>query len=188
MATPYSSARMPVYGIHRNDLVNENFQATIGNDGIDMGSESFYPPSHNEVQASYPYTLPFQKPNSYFQPQMGFAPTFPTNGVVTYNGGFPPSFQPHNAVPYFQSRPSFTPALSPISGPSTSTPSPVPVRKEEHKVLTKLKPRRKHATRNATQTAKGELLVGKPKKRRGPNKRPPGSGFSNLLVGLFRPR
>jgi hypothetical protein len=162
-ATPYSSTHMPVYGIHRNDLVNPNYQGTIGNDGIDMGSESIYPLSHNEVQACYPYSLPLGKQDySYFPPQMGFAP-------------------------YFQSRPSFASTLSPISGPSTSTPSPVPVRKEVHKA-TKPKPRGKRVTRNATQTAKGGLLIGKPKRQRGPNKRPPGSAFSNLLVGSFRPR
>jgi hypothetical protein len=110
MATAtYSSAPMPLYDIQRNDLVNPNCQATIGNDGFDMGSkESFYPLSLNEVQApTSQYTLPIQQPNncSYFQPpQMGFAPTFPTNGVM-YNGGLPPTFQPYNAVAHLQAQP-----------------------------------------------------------------------------------
>lgn len=200
MAAIYSSAPMPLYDIHRNDFVNQDYQVPI-TDGFDMGSEeSFNHLSLNVVQApTFPYPLPFQQPNnlSYFQPpQVGLRPTFPTNQVA-YNGGFTPgfapTFQPYNAA-QFQTLPSYTPALSSTSGPSTSlqgalTPSPAPllqkkVRKANPK--SKSKSRRKHVTRNATQTAKGELLISKPKRQRGPNKRPPGTAFSNLLVGSFR--
>jgi hypothetical protein len=185
---------MPLYDIHRNDFVNQNYQAPITN-GFDMGSEeSFNPLSLNEVQApTFPYPLPFQQPNnlSYFQPpQMGLRPTFPTNQVA-YNGGFTPTFQPYNAA-HFQTLPSYTTALSPTSGPSTSlqgalTPSPAPLlQKKVLKANPKSKSRGKHVTRNAAQTAKGELLINKPKRKRGPNKRPPGTAFSNLLVGSFR--
>ena len=193
--TVYSSAPMPLYDVHRSDFGNQNYQATIGNDGFGMGSEeSFYPSTLNKVQApSFPFPVPFQQPNncSYFQPpQMGFAPTFPTNGV-TYNGGLPPTLQPYNAATHFQTQPKFTMALSPTSDSSTSlqgglTPSPIPLRKEMKKANPKSKSKGKRVTRNATQFAKGELLIGKPKRQRGPNKRPPGTAFSTLLVRSFR--
>lgn len=50
----------------------------------------------------------------------------------------------------------------------------------------KPKSKGKQATRNVAQSAKRELLIGKPKRKRGPNKRPPGTAFLDLLVGSFR--
>jgi hypothetical protein len=187
---------MPLYDIHRKEYVNPNYQAAIGNDGVDVGSEgTFYPLSVNQVQAPLAYPLQLQQANncSYVQhPQMGFVPTFPTNGVM-YNGGFPHTFQPYNAVPQYHPQPSFTPVLSPpTSGPSTpsqggpSTPSPVGLRKQVQKASAKSKSKGKSVTRNAAQTAKGQLLLGKPKRQRGPNKRPPGTAFSSLLVRSYR--
>ena len=192
----YSSVPRILFDIHRNDFVNQNYQVPV-NDGFNMGSEeSFYPPSLNEVQApSFPYTINFQQQNNlpYSQPpQMGSAPTFPMNGV-TYNGGMAPIFQPYTGIHYLQTpAPSFTTAPSLASSSSTSlryplTPSPIPLLKEVQKASpTKSKSKGKQVTRPAAQTAKVELLIGKPKRKRGPNKRPPGTAFSNLLVGSFR--
>ena len=189
-----SSAPIRLCDMQRNDFLKEKYHAPI-NDSFDKGSEeSFYPLSLNEVQApTFPYPLPFQQPInlSYFQPsQMGCAPTFPANGV-TYNGRMAPTFRPYTGPAYFQTpTTSFTAAPSLASSSSTSlqypwTPSPVPLRKEVQKANTKSKSRGKRVTRNVTQSAKGELLIGKPKGQRGPNKRPPGAAFSNLLVGSF---
>jgi len=182
---------MPLYDVHRNDFVNQNYQVTIGNN---MGSEgSHYLLSLNKVQAPFAYPLPFQQqPNCSYsqQPQMGFAQSFPSN-EITYHGGFPHTFQLHNAVPQSQGQPSFNTALSPTSGPLTPPqggpliPYPVP-RKAVQKATSKSKAKGKRVTRNAMQTAKGELLINKPKRQRGPNKRPPGTAFSNLLVRSFR--
>ncbi|KAF8500310.1 hypothetical protein F5888DRAFT_1633073 [Russula emetica] len=188
--TTNSSAPMPFYDIHRKDYVNQDYQVQVNN-GFNTGSEeSFYPMSLNEVQATaFQYPPPFQHPNrlAYFQPQMGLAPTF-RNGV-TYNGGMAPTFQPHPRLPYFQtSAPSFTTVPSSASSSSTLpqhplTPSP-PLRKEVQKAKLKSKSSGKHVTRNATQSTKRELLAPKPRRKRGPNKRPPGTAFLNLLDGL----
>jgi hypothetical protein len=93
-------------------------------------------------------------------------------------------------VPHFQPQPSFTGVLSPTSGPSTSpqgalSPSPASVRKKVQKANPKSKENAKRTTRNATQFAKRELLTGNPKRKRSPNKRPPGTSFSDLLVRSF---
>ena len=182
----YSSVPKPHYDIHRNDFQLAN-QFTIGNDGLNMGSEgSFYPLSLNEVLEPPLQPRPLQQP--YYQPfQMGFAPTFPSNGSM-YNGlgGLLP--QPHNAVRHFQSQP--TSVLGQISGPATSpqggalSPCPVPLRKELQKP-SKSKTKGKRVARNLLRSAKGGLITRKPKRLRGPNKRPPGTAFSSLLVRSF---
>ncbi|KAF8506094.1 hypothetical protein F5888DRAFT_502313 [Russula emetica] len=185
--TTHSSAPMPFYDIHRNDYVNQSYQVPVNN-GFDTGSEeSFYPMSLNGVQA---HPLHSQQPDNfaYFQSQMGLAPTFQTN--VTYNGGMAPTFQPYTMLPHLQTlAPSFTMAPSLASSSSTSvqyplTPSPIPSCKEVLKSNLKSKSRGKHITRNATQSSKRELLAAKPRRKRGPNKRPPGTAFLNLLDGL----
>lgn len=81
-----------------------------------------------------------------------------------------------------------TPAL-PFHQPSSSslyyalTPT-VPLHVQ--KANPKPKSKGKQATRNVAQSAKRDLLIGKLKRKRGPSKRPPGTAFLNLLVGLFR--
>ena len=194
-ATIYPSASAPLYDNKRNEFLNENYQVPI-NGGSDMGSEQpFYPPSLNGMLAPpFSYPLNFQQPNnlSYFQhPQMGLAQTFPTNGVM-YNGGMAPTFQPFTGPPHYQAlAPPFTMAPSLASSSSTSlqyglTPSPVPFRKDLQKVNHKSKSSGKHTTRNAAQSAKREVLIENRRRKRGPNTRPPGTTFSNLLVGSSR--
>lgn len=191
-ATIHPSVPTPL-DIHSNDIFNQNYQAPI-NSTFGMGSGgSFYSPSLNRVQPpTFPYPLPFQHPNvPYFEPsQVGPAPPFQSN-QVTYNGGLPSTFQPYSAaVPHFQTQTSFTTVLRPTYSSSTSlqgalTPSLASLSKKVQKANPKSKGNGKRATRNATQSAKRELLTGKAKRRRGPNKRPPGTSFSDLLVRSF---
>ena len=189
-ATYSSSAHKPLYDIHRNDFANQNYQVSI-NDGLNMGSqESFHPLSLNEVQAPDSPHLPLQQSNniSYFQPpQMGFTPTFATNGV-TYIGGMAPNFQPYSGLRYFQTPvPSFTTPPSLASSSSTSIQSPLTTSPFLSRKGRKTNPKAKLRGKRVTwQTAKGSLLIGKPKRQRGPNKRPPGTAFSSLLVRPFR--
>jgi hypothetical protein len=194
-ASLYPSASMAPYDISRNDFVNQNYQLLINN-GFDMGSEqSLYPSSLNVVQAPgllrpFPYQLPNN--TAYFQPpQIKLAQTFPTNGAI-YNGGIAPTLQPYTGLPYLQTAaPSLMSPQSLASSSSTPsqyglTPSPIPFGKELHKADTKRKSKGKSATRNAAQAAKRGLLIGKQTRRnRGPNRRPAGTAFSNLLVGSF---
>ena len=198
-AAIYSSALIPQYDNRRKDFLNQKYQFST-NDGFNMSFEDrYYPLSLDEVQAPiFQYPLPSQQPNnlSYFQtPQMDLVPTFPTNGV-TYNGGMAPTFQPFTGLPHFQTQTSsYITAPSSSSGSSTSsstplqyglTPSPIPLRKGVQKANSKPKARGKRATRNAAQSVKRQLLIGKAKRKpRGPNKRPPGTAFSNLLVSSF---
>ncbi len=190
MAITYSSVPASLYDVHPNDFPNQGHQVPI-NRSFDVGSGKSFP-----AHSLFPYPLPFQQPNevSYFQPppQVELAPTFPTNGVA-YNGGMAHNFQPYNAVPYLQTQPSFISASSTISDSSSSrqgalTPASAPsVRKQLQKANSKSKSDGKRVTRNATQYAMRELLTGQPKRKRGPNKRPPGTSFSDLLVRSFRP-
>lgn len=194
-ATVYSSVPTAPYDIHPNGFLNQNYE--VPNDGtFGMGSaESFYPPPLNEAQTpTFPYSLPFQHPDnlSYFKPpQVGLVPTFPTNRV-TYSGGLQPTSQPYNAVPHhLQSQSLSTTVLSPSGDPSTSlqgalTLSAASLRKKIQKTNKKSKGRGKSATGNVTQSAKRELLSGNPRRKRRPNKRPPGTSFSDLLVRSFR--
>ena len=184
--TIYSSVPTPLYDIH-NDFLNQNYQ--VPNDGtFGMNTtEYFYTPSLNEVQIPLPHpnNISFSKP-----PQVGLAPTFPTNRV-TYNGGLPPTFQPYNAVPHSQAQSSFTTVLSPTCGSSESTSLRGPLTPSSGPVTLHQKKKEKgnpgkRATRNATQSAKHQLLTGNPRQKRGPNKRPPGTSFSDLLVCSFR--
>jgi hypothetical protein len=185
---------MPLYDIHGNGYVNQNYQlpANNGFDTDSVSEETFFPSSLNEVQAPYfPSPLPFEQPNNagYFQPQTGSVPTFQTNGV-TFNGGLPvaSTFQQFTGFPHFQTQPpSLTTAPSLDSSSSTSlqyplTPSP-PLRKEVQKANPKKKSKGKQVTRNATQTAKQEFIAPETSKKRGPNKRPQGTAFAALLVG-----
>jgi len=200
MAAATSNPSVPTYpyDIHPNDFLrifNQNYPFPVnGTFGMGPG-ESFYIPSLNEAQApTFPYFLPSQHPNNLCHiksSQAGLAPTFPTDRV-TYNGGLPPTFQSYNAVPHLQIQPSFTTSLSRTSGSSTSllsasTPSPASLLREKvHKANSKSKEKGKRATRNAAQSAKSELLTGNQKRKRGPNKRPPGTSFSELLVRSSR--
>lgn len=181
-ATIYSSAPVPLYDIYRDDPSNHNYEVPI-NDQFEMSFEELYSSqSLNEVQA---YSFPQQ--TTYSQvPQMGLARPFPK-----YNGGMA-TFQPFTGVPQvsFQTPPPLTAASSFASSSSSLqyplTPPPAPVCKEVQKANAKTKLNGKRATRNVTQVAKRGLLSSKPKKKRGPNKRPPGTAFSNLLVSSSR--
>ena len=166
------------YDTHPNDFLNQGYQVPI-NDTFGMGhGEYFYPPSINEVQPpNILYPAPFQHPNNvpYFEPQVGLAPTC----------------QPYSAVPHFQTRPSLTRTLSPASDPESSPSfqgTLIPLSASLHKAQkasSKSKEKAKRTATNATQSAKRELL-GKLKRKRRPNQRPPGTSFSELLVRLFR--
>jgi len=207
----YPSVPRPLFDIYHGDYLNQDYQAPINdNSGIESG-ESLYPQSDNGVHVpTFAYPLPFQKPNglSYDQPQVVLPPTFPNNGVtydggmapafpnngVTYSGGPLPTFQPYTALPYFQTRtPSFTTTPSlPSTSSSTSlqqplVPSPVPlVHKQVQKAHPKSKEKGKSVSRNAAQSAKQELLGQTKRKKRGPNRRPGGTSFPELLVRSFR--
>lgn len=181
-ATIYSSAPVPLYDIHRDDFVNHDYEVPI-NDPFQMGFEESY--SSHSLGGVQAYNFPQQ--TIYSQaPQMGLAPRFPN-----YNGGMT-TFQPFTGPPqvYFQTPPPLTAASSFASSSSSFqyplTPPPAPVCKEVQKANPKTKLNGKRVTRNVTQVAKRGLLSSKPKKKRGPNKRPPGTAFSNLLVGSFR--
>ena len=190
------SVPTPSYDTHSSNFraLNQNYQVPI-NSTFGMGpGESFYHPSLNEVQASvFLSPLPFEHfndPSHLYPPHYGVVPTFTTNRV-TYNGGLPSTFQLYNAVPRFQTQPSLTTVLSPTSGSLTSlqtalNPSLDSLCKKVQKANPKSKENGKHSTRNATQSAKQELLIGKTKRKRGSNKRRPGTSFSELLVRPFR--
>jgi hypothetical protein len=212
-STMYSSVPRPLFDLYPGDYLNQDYQTPINdNSGIESG-ESLYPQSDNGVQGpTFAYPLPFQKPNglSYNQPQVALPPTFPNNSVtydggmapgflnngVTYNGGFlpTPTFQPYMALPCLQTRtPSFmtTPSL-PSTSSSTSlrqplVPSPAPlVHKQVQKAHPKSKEKGKSISRNAAQSAKQELLGQTKRKKRGPNRRPGGTSFPELLVRSSR--
>ncbi len=130
-------------------------------------------------------------PNNRVMYNGGIVSAFPTNGV-TYNGGLPPTSQPCTGLPYAQSStPSLITAPSSASTSSTSlqyalTPPPHPlVHKKAQKVDSKSKSKGKRAAWNVTQSAKRGLFIGQTKRRRGPNKRPSGTSFSELLVCSF---
>lgn len=191
-ASVYPSVSIPLYDISRNDFVNQNYQVPI-NDGSNMGTESLYPPSLNEVPApNYQYPLPSssQQPNNvaYFQPpQMGLTQPFPT-GAIIYNGKIIPTFQPYTRFAHLQAQFISVPNLASSSSTPLQyglTPCPVPLNNKVHKANPRRKPKEKCATENAKQSAKRALLIGKQlRRKRGPNKRPAGTAFSNLLVGL----
>jgi hypothetical protein len=141
---------------------------------------------------SYPLHFQQQKNLSYFQPpQMGLTQPFLSNEVM-YNGGMAPTFQPSTGFPHYQAlAPPFTTAPSLATSYPTSlqyglTPSPIPFGKGLQKANRKSKSSGKHTTRNAAQEAKRGVLIEKRRRKRGPNTRPPGTTFSNLLVGSSR--
>jgi hypothetical protein len=193
MVTMDSSAPTLLYDIQPNDFLDQNYQAPC-NGTLGMGlRESFYRAYLNEIHGSIflsPHPFRYSNnPSDFYPPNLGLIP-FKTNRV-TYNGGLPPTFQSYNAVPHFQTQPSFTTVLGPTSGlltslQSTLTPSPASLRKKIQKAIPKSKEKGKRATRNATQSAKQELLIGKPKRKRGPNKKRSETSFSYLLVRSFR--
>ena len=202
MATYHTSASVPRYDVQRGVFLNGNSQVPP-NALFGMGLQgSFYP----RVQAPVsPFPPVVQQPSnnfSHFPPhQMGLAPTLPSNLPAYYNGpggynvpgGLLPTFQPLNGVPQSQAQPVASTSLASSSEPSTSSlqnalpPTPslisLPVAQQDN---SKTKSKGKRAARIATQIAKGQLLIGKPRRKRGPNKRPAGTAFSNLLVSSFR--
>jgi hypothetical protein len=156
-----SSVPTSFYDILQNDYVHQNYMAPI--DGrFDMGyGESFYPLSLNEV----------------------LAPTFPKPNNVLYNqcpdGGLSPAFPTYNTVPHFQTPPSFTRTPSSSSGSSTSLePSPNLLLGDSPRLYPELEGNL--AQPIAAPPAKSEVVVSV--RRRGPNKRPPGTGYADLVV------
>lgn len=162
-ATNYFSVPTTSHDIYANYFLNQNYPGSI--DGtFGMGfQETLYPP--NDMQAPstfsyYPNNLPYFEP-----PQVGLAPTFPQ----------------------LQTHPQFTTAIgsgSPETSQSALTHSPAPVRKKIRKAKPIPKEKGKQTTRTATQSAKRELLISNPKRKRGPKKRAPGTSFSEMLDGL----
>ncbi len=149
------------------------------------------PPTFSANGVTYSGEMASTFANNVVTYDWGMVPTFPTNGVM-YNGGLPPTFQSYTGLP-----PSQTPAPSLITASSSAStssslqhtfaPLPAPlVCKGAQKVNTKSKEKGKRATRNATQSVKRKLLTGQPKRKRGPNKRPGGTSFSELLVRSIR--
>jgi len=152
--------------ILHNDYLHQSYIAPF--DGcFDTGSrESFYP-------------LPFDGV---------LAPTFPKPNNVSYNqfpyGGLSPAFPTYDAVPHFQPPPSFTRTQSSSSGSSTSleptlTPSP-------NLLLGDLPRHYPELEGNPTQLiaeppAKSEVVISV-RRSRGPNRRPPGTGFADMMV------
>ena len=166
----YSSVPTPLYNIQPNDLLGQNYEAPTNVTFCMASEESFYRPSLNEVEQT-----------EFLYPRM---PELVTG--TCYEGL--PTLQPYNAGPYLQTQPSFSTVFSPISGSLASpqgalNPSPASLRKEVQKANPKEKGKR--TTRNATQSAKQELLIGKPKRKRGPNKQRSDTSFSYLFVRSF---
>jgi hypothetical protein len=157
------------YDILYNDYVHPSYMAPI--DGrFDTGSgESFYP-------------LPFDGV---------LAPTFPELNNVFHNhspdGGLSPAFPTYNAVPHFQTQPLFTRTPSSSSGSSTSLePTLAPAPNLLLGDLPRLYPGLDGnlAQLIAAPPAKSEVAVSV-RRSRGPNKRPPGTGFADLMVRSF---
>jgi hypothetical protein len=182
--------------IKPNDSIDQNYQTpSNGTFGVGPG-ESFYRPSLSEAQANiFSSLLPWEHSNNLsdvYPPHPELAPNFIPDRVV-YNGGLPPTFQSYNALGHFQTQPSSTTVLDPISGSLTSlqgalTPSPASLRKKVKNSSQKSKQNGKRTTRNATQSSKEELLKPGPKRtgKRGPNKKRSSISFSYLLVRSFR--
>ena len=192
MAT-YHTSSVPRYDIQRGGFLNENYQVPLS-DLFGMGlAESFYPRVQAPISPCPPVA---QQPTNNFpcfppHQRMGLAPTPPSTLPAYYNGGLLPTFQPLNGVPQSQAQPSGPTSLTPSSGPSTSLQSALPATPSlislpiAQMVNSKTKSKGKRAARIATQITKGQLLLGKPRRKRGPNKRPTGTAFSNLLVRSF---
>ena len=196
MATYHTSAPVRRYDIQCGGFPNGGYQVSH-KDHFDMGLQgSFYPQVQAPISPRPPVVQQPTNNFSRFPPnQMGPAPTPPSNLHAYYsNGGQLPTFQPLNGVPRSQSQPSGSTSISPSAGPSTSLQGALPAAPGPslvsspvaQNVSAKTKSKGKRAARIATQTAKGQLLIGKPRRKRGPNKRPAGTAFSNLLVGSFR--
>lgn len=165
--TLYTMSSIPtsLYDILQNDYVHETYMAPI--DGrFDTGTgESFYPLSLNEV----------------------LAPTFPKPNNVFFNqcpdGGLSPAFPTYNAVPHFQTPHSFTRTPSSSSGSSTSLePSPNLSLGDSPQLYPEQEDNLSQPI--ATPPAKSEVATSG-RRSRGPNKRPPGTGYADLVVRSF---